>query len=126
MDRKAERLRLIRLTACWAAVLGGYYIFSSLTGLRIPCLFYEITGLKCPGCGITHMCVHLAHLEFREAFLCNPLLFFMVPLLLIMLAVKIIFLPRWLDGHSPLLNGILAVFIGLLIVFCVVRNIIGI
>lgn len=32
----------------------AYYIVTQLTPLRIPCLFQKITGLACPGCGISH------------------------------------------------------------------------
>lgn len=36
-------------------------------GLRIPCLFYRVTGLRCPGCGVTDLCLALLHGRFREA-----------------------------------------------------------
>ena len=36
-----------------------YGIFVSYTGLAIPCLFRKVTGLLCPGCGVTGMCVAL-------------------------------------------------------------------
>ena len=126
MSDKEKRLRLIRQTAIWAAVLAGYYIFTRLTGLSIPCLFHEITGLKCPGCGATHMATYMAQFRFKAAFHANPLLFFMIPLLLLMLAVKIIFLPPQLEAGSRVLTGIMSVFIVLLVVFGVVRNFIGI
>lgn len=126
MSDREKRLRLIRHTAAWAAALAGYYIFTRLTGLSIPCLFHEVTGLKCPGCGATHMATHLAKLQFRAAFADNPLLFFLIPLLLIMLAVKIIFLPTQLEAGSRVLTGIMTVFIVLLVAFGVVRNFIGI
>ena len=36
-------------------------------GFRIPCLFYRATGLRCPGCGVTDLCLALLHGRFREA-----------------------------------------------------------
>ena len=36
-------------------------------GVRIPCLFYCITGLRCPGCGVTDLCLALLHGRFLEA-----------------------------------------------------------
>jgi hypothetical protein len=42
----------------------AYYIITQLTPLRIPCLFQKITGLACPGCGISHFCIRLLHLDF--------------------------------------------------------------
>ena len=45
----------------------AYYIVTQLTPLRIPCLFQKITGLACPGCGISHFCIRLLHLDFLGA-----------------------------------------------------------
>lgn len=126
MTPREERLRLLKSAAFWAAVLGGYYIFTRLTGLYIPCVFRLVTGLKCPGCGVSHMAVHAAHFEFAEAFTSNPLLFIMIPFLLGLFVVRVVFLPDRLKANSRTLNVICFVCIGLLIVFGVVRNIIGI
>lgn len=52
-----------------------YGIFVSYTGLAIPCLFRKVTGLLCPGCGVTGMCVALLHLNWKGAFFCHPVLF---------------------------------------------------
>lgn len=43
--------------------------------IPIPCLFHKITGLKCPGCGITRMFVSLLKLDIITAFNYNPLCF---------------------------------------------------
>ena len=57
----------------------AYYIFNHLTGIYIPCVFYSITGLKCPGCGITHCLFELLHFNFEEAFNHNQLVFIGLP-----------------------------------------------
>ena len=36
-------------------------------GLRLPCLFYRFTGLRCPGCGVTDLCLALLHGQFLGA-----------------------------------------------------------
>ncbi len=126
MDRRTRRRKLLLQTAVWAAVLSGYYLFNRLTGLAIPCVFRKVTGLRCPGCGVSHMLIHMSKFRFREALTANPLLFFLVPLLILLLAVKIIFLPPQLEAGSRLLTLLMSVFIGLTLVFGVVRNIIGI
>ena len=56
-----------------------YLVFFKVTGIGIPCVFREITGFKCPGCGITHLFLALLRFDFKEAFLCNPLVFILLP-----------------------------------------------
>ena len=58
-----------------------YALFSTITGLRIPCVVYALTGLYCPGCGVTRMCLSLLRFDFRTAFFCNQLLFLSLPCL---------------------------------------------
>lgn len=43
--------------------------------LSVPCVFYETTGLYCPGCGSGRAIYALLHGRIREAFFHNPLLF---------------------------------------------------
>ena len=64
----------------------AYLIFVLCTGVGIPCVFYEITGWKCVGCGISRMFVSLAQLDFVSAFRWNPFLFITGPFLLAYLA----------------------------------------
>ncbi|MCD7741891.1 MAG: DUF2752 domain-containing protein [Ruminococcus sp.] len=123
MMKDPRRIELIK--ACGFGLVAGlaYYAFMSVTGITIPCLFYEITGFKCPGCGVTHMLVHLIRLEFKEAFESNPLLFFMLPFLLVLLIIRITFMPKWLDPNSKILSRIMLVCVVLSLVFGIVRNI---
>ena len=58
-----------------------YALFSTITGLRIPCVVYALTGLYCPGCGVTRMCLSLLRFDFRTAFSCNQLLILSLPCL---------------------------------------------
>ena len=47
----------------------------------IPCIFYKITGLKCPGCGITRMLLSIWKLDFRSAYEANQMIFILQPVL---------------------------------------------
>jgi hypothetical protein len=66
-----------------------YYAFSpETTGFFPPCLFYKLTGLKCPGCGTQRAIHSILHLEVKQAFFYNPALFFAVPLVGILLYLE--------------------------------------
>lgn len=63
---------LLGLGAPLSVMLGVRWL---LNGGRLLCLFYEITGLYCPGCGSGRAALALLHGHFPEALRCNPLLF---------------------------------------------------
>jgi hypothetical protein len=46
------------------------------------CVFFSLTGLQCPGCGITRALHHLLHGRLEEAFRFNPMLFALIALAL--------------------------------------------
>lgn len=58
------------------------------------CAFKMLTGLDCPGCGLTRASHHVLHGEFAEAFRLNPLLFAMA-------GVVLFALPSAARGRHP-------------------------
>ena len=42
-------------------------------GLGIPCVFYQLTGFQCPGCGNSRATIALLRLDFTGAFASNPM-----------------------------------------------------
>lgn len=113
-------------TAGIVAALGlGYYILTQLTPFRIPCVFQKITGLACPGCGVTHFCMRLLQLDFFGAVRENLALAVLLPIWMGALLIRVIWHPRWLQknsrGEKILLWGSIAV----LLVFGVMRNLPG-
>lgn len=58
-----------------------YAVFIKITGISIPCLFREITGLKCPGCGITTFFMNMFRGDIKTAISANPSLVIVLPLL---------------------------------------------
>ena len=94
-------------------------------GQGVPCLFYELTGLYCPGCGSGRSIVALLQGRYWEAFRQNVLLYPMgVPALLVLLHeyVRLVF-PRLklkpISVPQPVAVGCAAV----LFLFAVLRNI---
>ena len=78
-----------------------YGIFVSYTGLAIPCLFRKVTGLLCPGCGVTGMCVALLHLNWKGAFFCHPVLFVLLLPLTAVFICSAAGMCRMADSGSP-------------------------
>ena len=77
--------RLHKVVFVGAALLSVgciYALLCSSLGWGIPCLFYLITGLQCPGCGVSRMCLALARLDFAGAWRANPMLLCLLPLLI--------------------------------------------
>ena len=122
MDAKRVRNILIAL-----AVLVGYAVVCEFTAFRIPCPFYTVTGLKCPGCGMTRMCMDILHLDFRGAYLENRAIFVTLPVLGVFLgynalryvgAIKV----ERLKKANEIIGWLL---VAVYVVFGVVRNIRG-
>ena len=65
---KKRLIKVIIRDVLLLLILVGYYFFNKYTGIYIPCIIREITGYKCPGCGITHLVFSLLQLDFHKAF----------------------------------------------------------
>ena len=81
-NNQAFKYRLKKTVVKYSIIFGiafSYLIFVLCTGVRIPCLFYELTELQCPGCGITRMFVSLAKFDISSAFSYNPAVFITGP-----------------------------------------------
>ena len=80
------RLRKIIVNMIILLAMGiTYLVWCRVTGLYIPCIFRSVTGLYCPGCGITHMFVALSNLDFAEAYRCNAVVLVLLPIWLVLL-----------------------------------------
>ena len=79
-QRKAYVLKEVKTIV---AIGIGYFIFVSLTGLYIPCPIRLVTGFKCPGCGISHMFVKMAHFDVIRAYHENQFVIILFPIGLI-------------------------------------------
>ena len=56
-------------------ILLGYYFLNIYFHFSIPCMFYKLTNLYCPGCGITRMLFSLIKLDFYQSFRYNSIVF---------------------------------------------------
>lgn len=67
----------------------AYALIVRYTSFCIPCFFNTLTGLRCPGCGITHLFLNLMKLDFAGAFHANRFLFATSPLLLLLVILNV-------------------------------------
>ncbi|MWV46306.1 DUF2752 domain-containing protein [Paenibacillus sp. HJL G12] len=70
----------MRGAALAAAGLLYLKVWLPVTHIHVPCIFHELTGLYCPGCGITRVVLSLLSLDVVQAFRYNPLVFTLIPL----------------------------------------------
>lgn len=97
-----------------AGLLYGYVLIP--LGLRIPCLFRRVTGLRCPGCGVTDLCLGLLHGRLEPA--CNYGLVLAAPWIPAVL---------WLQRRRPgTAGGLACVLAAALLAWGVLRNLWGI
>ena len=76
--------RLLRVLRFWGVILllgFGYAAFAARFG-GLPCVFRLITGWKCPGCGVTHMCLELLHGDVSGAFRENGAVLLLSPVII--------------------------------------------
>ena len=70
VPEKRRLIRLLTAAALLAAVAAAALLFKDK--LPLPnCLFYELTGLRCPGCGNTRAAAALLRLHIKESLAYN-------------------------------------------------------
>ena len=61
---------------CILGIITGYTVLGFF-GITCPIKF--ITGISCPGCGMTRACISALRLDFSAAFFYHPLWILMIP-----------------------------------------------
>ncbi|MCM1258714.1 MAG: DUF2752 domain-containing protein [Roseburia sp.] len=105
----------------------AYGKFFYRTGIGIPCPIRALTGLKCSGCGVTHMCASLLHFDFEGAFAANPALLLLSPLLVIIFSKYVIDYIRTGRWQMSFVQNVIVWFcICVLVLYGIGRNIFSI
>lgn len=127
MIRDEARGRLFRLLKTFFAIAAVglcYAAFVSATGIAVPCVFRLVTGLQCPGCGVSRMCLALLRLDFASAWAANPAIMALLPLGAAVVGDMSVRYVRTGDRKpDKFCNAAMIFMIAALTVFAVIRNI---
>ena len=119
--------RILILGIGTLVILGSLYFFLFLlpSNLQIPCVFYELTGLFCPGCGMSRALISLMRLDIRGAFSNNLLMLIILPCFIIYIPLFIsnfIKTGKTLGLEKVFPKKMLYLFLIIVIVFGIMRN----
>lgn len=121
----AARRRKVIIGALILLGIGALYaVFVKLTGRGIPCPINMATGLQCPGCGVSRMCLAILRFDFASAFRANAVLFCLLPVMAATAARLIYVYIRRGTLRDRAAEIAIWVMIAVLLVWGVVRNLI--
>lgn len=112
-----KRLCGILLFSC---LLVCYLIFGKEFGIYVPCFLNYVTGLYCPGCGLTRMLYSMLEGNFYQAFRLNPLMFIATPFIFLLI---VDYLVSGFFKRKPIITKIPNVIWYLLIVVFIIYGI---
>ena len=119
----------ILYTLLAAACVGLVFVYSRFspesTAWFPKCIFLQLTGLKCPGCGSQRVVHNLLNLNIHKAFEANAFLLLSLPYIIALL-VSIPLKYRFPKFYNALNSTHAIITIGILvIVWWIIRNIFG-
>lgn len=122
---KERFIKVIKNSSIIIVIGIGYAEICKRTGFGIPCIFREVTGYRCPSCGITHMFIHLLHFNFKAAYLENQVVFILMPVFLITICYHIFQYVKYGKAKiGKVENYLCYVLIGILAIWGVARNLV--
>lgn len=122
MKSTSLQIKQIRIVALLLLIGVIYAFIVRYTSFCIPCFFNVITGLKCPGCGITHLFLSLMNFDIPSAFYANPYLFITSPIILLLVILN--FFCADSIKNKPIIKRLTIVYLISLIFWTIIRNII--
>ena len=101
-----------------------YAVFYLAAGFGIPCPFKAVTGLYCPGCGISRMFMYMLRFDFPAAFSSNCAVFCVLPFFVTGVVRPCYRYVRYGTRElSKAENVLVIVLVIVMLAFAVVRNI---
>lgn len=117
--------RILKVISMLAAVLAaGIVYYLSTTVISINCPIKKITGLYCPGCGVTRMFLNLINLDFYGAFRSNCAVLICLPLIAVFFIMRTYgYIKTGIPLYNKTMKVMIAVMTAGLLTFGVLRNI---
>lgn len=117
--------KLITFFILLLIIISTYKYINEKYNIGIPCIFHKITGLYCPGCGITRAFFALLELDITKAFHENALFTTCLPLVIIYITnwIKIWLNKEKKDASQIFPKSIWNLLLILTITFGIIRNI---
>ena len=125
-DSSKKPILYILLTAACVGLVLTYSRFSPEDSTWFPkCIFLQLTGLKCPGCGSQRVADSLLNLNIHKAFEANAFLVLSLPYIAALLA-SIPLKSRFPKFYNALNSLQVIITIGILVIaWWITRNIFG-
>lgn len=122
MTKRIIKLLLIILSLLMIVFI--YYLININYKIFIPCVFHEITGYYCPGCGITRCIFSIIRCDLYDAFCYNELVFILLPFLFIyeIYMVYLYIFDKKDNIINKIPNYIWIILIIIVITFGIIRN----
>lgn len=120
---KARLQNLLKKASLPCLCAAGYAFLLLYTPFSIPCPFHALTGLYCPGCGVSRMALALLRFDLAAAFRANVALCLLLPALALLFLWRGIHYLRTGEWETPRWqSALLWAMIALLLLFGVLRN----
>lgn len=120
---KIMKKKLI-ITLVLLTLLVAYLLLGSYFRIYMFCPIKKITGLYCPGCGVTRMCLSILKGNFYQAFRYNPLIFISLPFFLFYYFICLFETHKKRPSKIRILEPYIWYFlIAIFLVFGILRNI---
>ena len=101
-----------------------YYKIYISFNIGIPCIFNLITGLKCPGCGVTRCLFSLVNLDINKAFQNNALVtILIIPFVIYYLYINYCYVLNKENRLSNIVNKMMPSLLIVVILYGIIRNI---
>ena len=118
-----RRKKVIKIALVIFLIGATYAVAVLIIGAGIPCPFRAVTGLDCPGCGVSRMFLSLFRLDFASAFRYNAAVLCLLPLMAATAARYVFVYVKYGRRRDRFVDIAVWFMIAVLLAFGVLRNI---